>query len=45
MDSIYWLMSANVAVWLGIGAYIFFLGRVQKNIEQRLHLKEALENE
>ncbi len=45
MDSIYWLMSANIAVWLGIGAYVCFLAKSQKNIEQRLHLKEALDNE
>ncbi len=43
MESIYWLMGANIAVWLGIGAYIFFIGRVQNNIEQRLCLKETLE--
>ncbi len=45
MESIYWLMSANIAVWLGIGAYVFFLARAQKNLEQRIHLKETLDHE
>ncbi len=45
MESIYWLMYANIAVWLGLGTYLCFLAKAQNNIEQRLQLKETLDHE
>ncbi len=43
MDNITWLMAANVAVWLGIGAYVAFLALGQKSLNKRLALKENME--
>ena len=40
MNSLYWLLAANVAVWLGIGAYMVFLSRAQSGLEKRLHHME-----
>ncbi len=44
MDNVTWLMGANVAVWLGIGAYIAFLAQGQSALKKRLALKERMED-
>ena len=36
MEGISWVMYANMAVWLGIGGYLFFLGRKTVALEKRL---------
>ncbi len=44
MDNITWLMGANIAVWLGIGAYVAFLAKEQSALRKRLALKECMED-
>ncbi len=44
MTEIQWLLLANVAVWLGLGAYVAFLAVGQKNLEARLQAKESMDN-
>ncbi|MBD5416180.1 MAG: CcmD family protein [Desulfovibrio sp.] len=36
MDTLYWLMGANAAVWIGLGAYLAFLGGRQRALALRL---------
>ena len=36
MTALDWLMCANAALWLGLGAYLVFLTRTQKHLEQRI---------
>ena len=36
MSDIAWLFVAFLAVWAGIGAYLYSLNRRQKALEQRL---------
>lgn len=36
MNAAAWLMYANIAVWIGIGAYLFYLGRKTARLESRL---------
>lgn len=36
MNDVSWLMYANIAVWLGIGAYLFHLGRKTARLESRV---------
>ncbi|MEG2172909.1 MAG: CcmD family protein [Desulfovibrionaceae bacterium] len=45
MTDLYWLLAANVVVWLGLGAYLVFIGRVQKSLDTRLHHWEILKND
>lgn len=33
-----WLMYANIAVWIGLGAYLAFVGRAQSTLTRRLEL-------
>ena len=40
MDAFFWLMWANIAVWLGIGAYAAFLARNQKRLGERFRQGE-----
>ena len=44
MDNITWLMSANIMVWLGLGAYLLFLTKKQCTLQKRLSLKEHIDN-
>ncbi len=48
MNAQSYLLIANAAVWVGIGAYLFFLGqetsRLKKRLEQ-LHLLEGSHDE
>ena len=43
MDKIEWLMLANVAVWIGLGAYLAFMAVKQANIAKRLARLEMLD--
>ncbi|CAN5551637.1 MAG: CcmD family protein [Actinomycetota bacterium] len=36
MSDLAWLAVAFLAVWAGIGGYVFILGRRQSRLEQRL---------
>lgn len=36
MDTIIWLMAANAVVWLGLGAYLAFMGSRQRGLAARL---------
>lgn len=36
MDAMHWLMAANAALWIGLGAYLFFLIGKQRALEARL---------
>lgn len=42
MDYTGYLMIANVAVWVGIGGYLFFIGGKQRRFEMRLKQMEQL---
>lgn len=42
MDSTQWLLMANAAIWLGIGAYLFLLARSQQNLDRRIRHMEML---
>ncbi len=43
MSTITWLMTANVAVWIGIAAYVAFLAKEQNTLKKRLAMKESME--
>lgn len=45
MDSIIWLMSANILVWLGLGAYLLWLGLKQRSLRLRLRQWEMMRME
>lgn len=36
MSDVAWLFVAFLAVWVGLGAYLFTLGTRQKKLERRL---------
>ena len=36
MSDVAWLFVAFLAVWIGLGAYLFSLGSRQKQLERRL---------
>lgn len=42
MDYQTYLLAANVAVWLGVGGYLAFLGARQRRIETRIRQMEQL---
>lgn len=42
MDNLFWLMAANMVVWLGLGAYMFFLARAQSTLQRRLRHMEMM---
>lgn len=44
MDPIFWLLAANVAVWVGLGGYLALLGRSQHGLERRLRQLEILKD-
>lgn len=43
MDKTTWLMYGCMAVWVGLGLYIFILSRSQRELEKRLVQTELLE--
>ena len=45
MTDMDWLMYANIAVWIGLGAYVAFLLRNQIVLNRRLAQLEALRND
>lgn len=45
MQSSQWLLYANAAVWLGVGAYLFFIARAQQRLERRLRQMEMLQDD
>ena len=42
MDAINWLIAANAALWIGLGAYMLFLLNRQANLEKRIQQMETL---
>lgn len=36
MTAMHWLMAANAVLWLGLGLYVAFLARTQKNLSMRI---------
>lgn len=45
MDISWWLIITNAVVWLGLGAYLVFLGLKQKSLSERLKQLELMQNE
>lgn len=45
MDAVMWLLAANVAVWLGLGAYVVFIARSQSALAARVRRLEILHND
>ena len=41
MDAIHWLMAANAALWIILGAYLVFIFGRQRSLEARLAQYEA----
>lgn len=44
MSNMFWLMAANVVVWLGLGAYVCFLARSQSALERRVRHMEMIDD-
>lgn len=40
MQSLYYVISASAIVWLGLGAYIAFIAKRQKTLNNRLDYLE-----
>lgn len=40
-DSVFWLAVAGACVWLGVGAYLVFLGVSQNALARRARALEA----
>ena len=45
MTDMDWLMYANIAVWIGLGAYLAFLLPTQIALKRRLTQLETLRND
>lgn len=45
MAATQYLLAANVAVWIGLAGYIFFMARKQAWLEERIQHLEAMDNE
>lgn len=45
MTDMDWLMYANIAVWIGLGAYLAFVARAQIALNRRLAQLEILRND
>ncbi|MFW5487239.1 MAG: CcmD family protein [Desulfovibrio sp.] len=43
MDAQSYLLIANAAVWIGIGCYVFFLGRQSSHLKRRMDQLQLLE--
>ncbi len=41
MPAINWLMAANAFLWIGLGLYVAFLARAQRDLELRLRQLES----
>lgn len=44
MSDIYWVIAANVVVWVGLGSYCIYMACVQKGLEKRLRHMEIMDN-
>lgn len=40
-DPVFWLAVAGASVWVGVGAYLAFLGARQKTLTRRVRTLEA----
>lgn len=45
MDTLTWVVGANAAVWLGLGAYLAFMGVAQRRLAARLAQLELLNHD
>lgn len=45
MDAVGWLLVANMAAWLGIGAYVVFLAIAQRKLANGLKHMEMLRHD
>ena len=45
MDTLTWVVATNAAVWLGLGAYLAFIGAAQRRLAARLAQLELLTND
>lgn len=45
MDTLTWIIMTNAAVWVGLGAYLAFLGARQRTLAARLAQWEMLAND
>ncbi len=45
MNEIHWVLAANASVWLGLGAYIFFMAKTQCDLNKRIAQMENLKNQ
>ena len=45
MDTLTWVVAANAAVWLGLGAYLAFMGVAQRRLAARLAQLELLNHD
>lgn len=45
MDSIFWLIAANAAIWLGLGSYLAFMAARLRTLSVKLNQLESFRNE
>lgn len=45
MNALHWLMAANALLWLGLGAYVAWMARSQRHLEQRILRQEQADQE
>ena len=45
MDTLTWIIMANAAVWIGLGAYLAFLGARQRALAARLAQWEIINHD
>ncbi len=45
MNATQYLLAANVAIWIGMGAYLVFMAKKQHNLQTRLKQLEMLHDE
>ena len=45
MESSNWLLMANVAVWVGLAGYLFFIARKHCELSKRVRQMELLNND
>lgn len=45
MDTLTWVVAANAAVWLGLGAYLALIGAAQRRLAARLAQLELLNHD
>lgn len=45
MDTLTWIVIANAAVWVGLGAYLAFMAARQRALAARLTQWEMLNND